>query len=249
VRTFRFVVGYDGTDCHGWQSQPGLRTVQGILEASLRALLADERLKLHGAGRTDAGVHARGQVCSFESTTRLPARAIQAGLARSLPGEIAVKALEEAPAGFHARHSALARRYAYRLLDADDPLLARFAWRPARGIDPVALEVATRPVEGEHDFASFQAAGSTPTHPVCRIHRARWARWEGGLRLDIVADRFLYRMVRNLVGTALALARTRDPEGAMRAVLAARDRRRAGATAPPQGLCLEEVFYPREGRA
>ncbi len=247
MRTFRLVIGYDGTSFHGWQAQPGQRTVQGVLVETLRMLLAGEAIDVHGAGRTDAGVHARGQVASFQSATRLPPRAIEAGLARRLPPDVRVRSIGEADAGFHARHSACGRRYAYRLLRADDPLFSRFAWHPRHAPDPDALERATRALEGEHDFSAFQAAGSTRVPPECRVARARWGRWEGGVRLDIVADRFLYHMVRNVVGTALSAAASPDPAEAMRKVLAGRDRRCAGVTAPAHGLCFEEVFYREAG--
>lgn len=247
MRTFKLVIGYDGTSFHGWQAQPGQRTVQGMLVETLRMMLAGEAVEVHGAGRTDAGVHARGQVASFQSATRLPPRAIEAGLARRLPRDVQVRSVAEADAAFHARHSACGRRYAYRLLRAGDPLFSRFAWRPRRTPDPDALERATRALEGEHDFSSFQATGRTKVPPVCRVVRARWGWWEGGVRLDIVADRFLYRMVRNVVGTALSAAASRDPAEAMREVLAGRERRHAGVTAPAHGLCFEEVFYPEAG--
>jgi tRNA pseudouridine38-40 synthase len=211
-------------------------------------VLGGEAIELAGAGRTDAGVHARGQTASFRSDTRLPPRALRAELARWMPREVLVRALEEAAEGFHARHSARARRYSYRLMWNDDPLHARFAWKPKRMPDPGALDGATRPLEGDHDCSSLQATGSSPANPVCRVARARWRSWEAGLALDVVADHFLYHMVRNLVGTALAAAREADPAAAMRRVLAARDRRAAGVTAPPQGLCLEEVFYATEAR-
>ncbi len=222
--------------------------MQGTLADALRTTLSAEPVGLSGAGRTDAGVHARGQVASFESATPLPTRAIAARLARQLPRDLGLRALEEAPPGFHARGSAIGRRYAYRLLREEDPLLSRFAWHPRHAPAPVALERATRALEGEHDCSSLQSAGS-PARPVCRIARARWRRWEGGEQLDIVADHFLYRMVRTVVGTALAAAGARDPAAAMRDVLAARDRRRAGRTAPAHGLCLEEVFYAPEATA
>jgi len=246
VRTFKLVVAYDGTDFHGWQIQPEQRTVQGLLEEALSKVLAGEAIEVQGAGRTDAGVHARGQTASFRADTRLPPRALLAGLARLMPRDVQVRSVEEAPEGFHARHSARARRYSYRLLWSDDPLHGRFAWKPKRMPDPAALECATRPLEGEHDCSSFQATGSSPANPVCRVSRARWRTWEAGLALDVVSNHFLYHMVRNLVGTALAAARDADPAGAMRRVLAARERKAAGVTAPPQGLCLEEVFYDGE---
>ena len=246
--TFKLVLAYDGTDFHGWQMQPGQRTVQGLLEETLSKVLGGESVDVHGAGRTDAGVHARGQVASVRSATRLPSRAVRAELARRLPPDIVVRSVDAVEEEFHARHSAVGRRYAYRLLREVDPVLGRFAWRPRHAPAPEPLDRATRPIEGEHDCASFQGAGSSPANPVCRIARARWRSWEWGLVLDMVADHFLYHMVRNVVGTALAAAREADPAAAMERVLAARDRGRAGVTAPAHGLCLEEVFYAPGGR-
>jgi tRNA pseudouridine38-40 synthase len=249
VRTFKLVVAYDGTDFHGWQVQPGQRTVQGLLKEALNKVLAGEAIDVQGAGRTDAGVHARGQTASFCAETTLPARALEAGLARLMPRDVLVRSFDEVAGGFHARHSARARRYSYRLMWSDDPMHGRYAWKPKRIPDPGALDRATRPLEGEHDCSSLRAQGSSPSNPVCRVARARWRTWEAGLALDVVADHFLYHMVRNIVGTALAAAREPDPASAMRHVLAAGDRKAAGITAPPQGLCLEEVFYDAEVRA
>jgi tRNA pseudouridine38-40 synthase len=246
VPTFRLVVSYDGTEFHGWQVQPGQRTVQGVLEEAMMGVLGVDGIRIHGAGRTDAGVHARGQVASFSADTRIPAIGLRHSLNRMLPDDVRVTAADEAPVAFHARHSARARRYAYRLLAADDVLLRRIAWRPPRSFDAQALAAAVAPLEGEHDFVSFRATGGTESRTVCVLSRARWTAWEGGVRFDVVADHFLYHMVRNLVGTALAAASASDPAAAMRAVMAARDRRRAGITAPPQGLCLEQVDYAED---
>ena len=245
---FKLVMGYDGTAFHGWQVQPGARTVQGVLEEALRTVLGTE-VRVNGAGRTDAGVHARGQVASFAADTPLPARALPPLLARALPADVRVRSAAAVGAGFHARHSAVARRYSFHLLEADDVLWSRFAWRPPRPAPGAALEHAARALEGQHDCSSFRATGSSPGSPVCTVFRAGWTRWEGGLRLDIIADHFLYHMVRTVVGTALAVAREHDPNEAMRRILEARDRGRAGVTAPPQGLCLEQIFYPRESAA
>jgi len=236
-------VAYDGAAFDGWQRQPGRRTVQGVLETHLSEILS-EPVVLTGAGRTDAGCHARGQVATFTTAAALPVRALRPTLTRRLPADLAVRDAAEAPRGFDARHSAVARRYAYRLLYQDDVLLKRFAWRPRHPMDPEGLVKAVAPLLGEQDFASFQAAGGTPRGSRCRIVRASWRPWEGGLLLDVIADHFLYHMVRNLVGTALAFQDRPDPAEAMRACLAARDRSRAGPTAPAHALCLEEVFYP-----
>ena len=243
------MLAYDGTEFDGWQIQPGRRTVQGVVEDALREALEEDDVKLAGAGRTDAGVHARGQVASFRSGTRLPARALAPRLSRRLPGDVRVRAAEEVDPGFHARHSARARRYAYRVLAHDDVLAGRFAWWPRRPLDRDALARAVRPLEGEHDCSAFRATGSSPGSPRCRIFRASWSREEHGLRLDIVADHFLYHMVRNVVGTAFQAARAADPGAALREVLRSGDRGRAGVTVPAHGLCLEEVFYAGEARA
>ena len=242
------MLAYDGTEFHGWQRQPGQRTVQGVLEEALSHVLS-ERVEVAGAGRTDAGVHARGQSASFATSSRLPARAFAPVLDRELPEDVRVIRAEDREEGFHARHDATGRRYAYRLLDREDVLWSRFAWQPGVPVDAPALDRATRTLEGRHDCRSFESSGSPSRNPECRVDRARWTRWEGGLRLDVVADHFLYHMVRTLVGTALAASTTSDPAGEMRAVLEARDRARAGVTAPPQGLCLEEVFYGSRGAA
>ncbi len=246
MQVFRLHVAYDGTAFHGWQEQPGVRTVQGELKTALETVVGAPCPTLHAAGRTDAGVHARGQVVSFESSTRLPLRAFVPVLNRALPSDVRVIEARTAAAGFHARHSARARRYAYRLAHNDDVLTGRHAWYPRQRVDLSALERATRALEGTHDCSSLRSAGSGPANPVCCIMRASWSAWEDGVRLDIIADHFLYHMVRNVIGTALAAARESDPAGAMRAVLAARDRSAAGRTVPPQGLVLEQVFYDEE---
>ncbi len=245
-RVFRLTVAYDGTDFHGWQRQPGLRTVQGELERAAAEALGTEEIVLHGAGRTDAGVHARGQVASLVADTPLPARAVGALVRRALPPDIALVDAAEAGPRIHARHSARSRRYAYRLLDADDVLWGRFAWAVPHPVDGDGLARSAEPLLGEHDCSAFEAAGSTPANPVCRVALARWSRWEGGWRFDVAADHFLYHMVRNLVGTALRAQREADPAAHVASVLASRDRARAGATAPARGLCLESVGYDEQ---
>jgi tRNA pseudouridine38-40 synthase len=245
VRTLKLVVAYDGTAFHGWQAQPGQRTVQGVLEEALSRVL-DAQVAVTSAGRTDAGTHARGQVASVRVDASLPTRAFAPSLQRHLPEDVRVVQATDVAAEFDARRSATARRYAYRLLDRDDVLWQRFAWHPRMRLDADALERAVAPLAGEHDCAAFQSTGSTPTRTGCRVYRAGWRRWEAGLVLDVISDHFLYHMVRTIVGTALAAARTADPGRAMRAVLDSRRRARAGATAPACGLCLEQVFYPPE---
>jgi tRNA pseudouridine38-40 synthase len=236
-------VGYDGTGFHGWQRQPGLRTVQGELEIALAKVLGGD-VRLTAAGRTDAGVHARGQVVSFRAATHLPASALVPLLRRVLPPDIRPQRAETCDPAFDARRSARARRYIYRLLDRADLLWERFAWHPRRPADLGALTQAASAVAGEHDFCAFRSSGHAPGTPVCRVVRAAWERWECGLAFEVTADHFLYHMVRNLVGTMLDMGTDGDPAAGMRAVLASRTRAAAGTTAPAHGLCLEEVEYP-----
>jgi len=244
MESYRLRVAYDGTEFHGWQRQPECRTVQGVLEVALAALLEVEEVTVHGAGRTDAGVHARGQVASFRAETPIPGVALKHALGPRLPRDVRVLASAVAAADFDARRSALARRYSYRLLRAEDPLEERFALRPRRWPQAAALEAATRVLEDRRDFSSFRSTGSSESNPVCDITRARWVTWDGGLRFEIVADHFLYHMVRSIVGTALEVCTAADPAGRMLAVIEAQDRSVAGPTAPAHGLCLEEVTYP-----
>ncbi len=244
MESYRLLVAYDGTGFSGWQRQPGCRTVQGVLEGALAGLLGVEGVTLQGAGRTDAGVHARGQVASFRAQTPIPGAALKHALAPRLPRDVRVLASAAVEEGFDARRSALARRYSYRLLRAEDPLEERFALRPRRWPELAALEAAARVLEGRQDFSSFRSTGSSETNPVCDLTRARWVTWEGGLRFEVVADHFLYHMVRSIVGTALEVSTAADPAGRMLAVIEARERSVAGPTAPAHGLCLEEVMYP-----
>jgi tRNA pseudouridine38-40 synthase len=248
--TYRLLVEYDGTDFHGWQFQPGLRTAQGELEGAL-AVLAGEAVRVAGAGRTDAGCHARGQVASFSTRRRLEPRRLLGSLAGLLPADLAVRAAAPAPDGFHARRGVLERAYTYRLLTRPSPLWRRTAWYPGFAPEGEALEAVTRPLVGTHDLRGF--AGADPARQgadgMCRVARATWRPWEGGWVFEIVANRFLYHMVRNIVGTAVKVARGHlRPERARRA-LAEADRRLAGPTAPPQGVCLESVVYASEATA
>ncbi len=245
ARTFRLTVAYDGTAFHGWQKQPEVRTVQGELEAALSRVLGGE-IKTAGAGRTDTGVHARGQVSSFVHDTTLPAQALPHVVNPLLSPDMRIMDAVDAPAGFHARHKAIARRYEYRVLTRPDLLRDRTAWTPLSAPPLEVLQAAVQPLHGTHDYSAFQSTGSESADPVFALHVADWREAEGGFAFDVVAHHFLYHMVRNLVGTAFAAAKHDDPAAHMRAVLESRDRRRAGQTVPPKGLSLEQVYYEGE---
>jgi tRNA pseudouridine38-40 synthase len=245
---FALLVAYDGTEFHGWQRQPGVRTVQGVIETAIREATGETPSDVAAAGRTDAGVHARGQVMSLAIAAALPARAVPHVVNRRLPADVRIRAAREVHAEFHARRSARARRYSYRLLRRPDLLGERFAWHPGRPLAAERLAAATGALEGEADFSAFRAAGGSPGPPVCRIFRTGWRTSGNVVRFDILASRFLYRMVRNIVGTAVEVSGGQDPAAAMRAILESRSRGRAAATAPPHGLCLERVYYSAGGK-
>jgi len=245
VRNLRFLVEYDGSEFSGWQVQPGLRTVQGTLEGALGVVLG-EPVRVRGAGRTDAGCHARGQVANTRTGSAVATDRLLRSLASLLPQDVAVHEVSEAPLAFDARRDARERRYEYRLLGRPAPLWRRFAWYPGFHPDRRVLEESLPLVIGDHDFKGF--AGADPARrggtSHCRVTHAAWEEWEGGLVFRITANRFLYHMVRNLVGTMVKIARGGLERDRVARALASGDRRDAGPTAPPQGVCLAGVGYP-----
>ena len=253
MRRVRLVLEYDGTDFAGWQRQPGERTVQQVIEDAVGRLLGVEaRVPVIAAGRTDAGVHARGQVALVEAPRALPLSAWGPGLTGRLPPDVAVVRATVAEAGFDPRRSATGKRYVYRVWNGRrrSPLRARFSWWVRGPLDTAAMGVAAAHLVGEHDFKSFQAAGCAAKTTVRRLDRVDVEGAAGGaLCFTVEGTAFLRFMVRNLVGTLVEVGHGRLDPGALPAILAARDRDAAGPTAPPQGLTLDEVYYgPRDGR-
>jgi len=244
--TFRLGVEYDGSGFRGWQVQPRVRTVQGELEAALRRVTG-RAVRVAGAGRTDTGCHAAGQVASVTVATRLDAGRLRAALNAHLPPDVRIVEAAEAEPGFHARFSASRRAYRYLLVPRPTALRRCLAWaRPIRA-SVAALNEAGRPLLGRHDFTTFSKQGGEADEPFCTVSRARWTRGAGATRFDIEADRFLYSMVRRIVPTVLRAAEDGGGSRAVRAALEARDRRAAAAPAPAQGLYLMRVRYPRLG--
>ncbi|MBM3286081.1 MAG: tRNA pseudouridine synthase A [Candidatus Eisenbacteria bacterium] len=240
---YRLLLEYDGASYFGWQAQPSLPTVQGALDRAL-SILTREAIRTTGAGRTDRGVHARGQVASFHSTARLDCRRIAAGIRGICGPMIQVRVMEEADPAFHARHDARWRAYSYRLLERPSPLWRHHAHCPPALPGLAELRATSEPLLGRHDFTSFANVSADSADPSCEVLHAAWESWDHGLLFRVRADHFLYKMVRTVVGTLL---REALPGGggseAMRRIIGARDRRLASAPLPPMGLCLEAVGY------
>ena len=244
-RNIRLLLEYDGTGYHGWQRQLDGATIQGVLEDAV-ARLTQERVAVIGSGRTDAGVHARGQVANFRTGSAIPLKAFHQGLNSMLPKDIAVLEAREAAPSFHARKSARAKTYEYRILNRStrSPLHRNHAWWLAPRLDLGAMAEAAAALPGEHDFTAFRASGSDNLNPVRRVLAAEWREEPGGwLSFTITATGFLRGMVRSLVGTMVEVGRGKVPPIRLAELLENGARHLAGPTAPPQGLYLVEVFY------
>ncbi len=246
---FRLTLEYDGAGFAGWQVQPGgTRTVQGALEAAL-ARIAGHACHAVGASRTDAGVHAEGQVASVDLETRLGAEALGRALNGVLPPDLAVVEAAEASASFHARRSARAKLYRYRIWNGPGPSPLRAAWthRASTPLDLAAMRQAASLLLGSHDFRSFQAARSAPGPTARRLARVD-VRGEtrAEVQIWVEGDAFLRHMVRILAGTLVEVGIGRRDADSIPAVLAARERSRAGRTASARGLCLVRVEYGPE---
>jgi tRNA pseudouridine38-40 synthase len=249
VKTFRGTVSYDGTDFSGWQVQTGRRTVQGVLQDALAKVLGAP-VPVLAAGRTDAGVHAEGQAISFRAATGIPPEGIAAACNGTLPPDVAVLSLEEAPRSFHATFDATGKVYRYEILNGRTPrpLLRRTTWRVPGRLDAARMRAAARLLVGRRDFRSFRSnpgleedRGST----VRRLRRIEVRRRGDRIVLEFEGDGFLYNMVRAMVGTLVQVGRGTWPPDRAGEALRALDRRAAGPTAPPQGLTLVSVSYPR----
>ena len=243
-RTLRLVVAYDGTAYSGWQIQPSRPTVQGLLVAAARPLLGDD-LRLVGASRTDAGVHALRQTVSIRTPRAVPGDVVVRALNAALPRDVRVLACEATDAAFDARRAATGKRYGYLLQDGAVPMpfLLRYAWHVPVPLDVATMRRSLAPLRGRHDFSAFRAAAGREHPPTCVIRALHVFRRRDRIALFVSADRFLHHMVRNLVGSAVEVGRGARPAAWLGDVLASRDRRRAGPTAPAHGLTLIRVTY------
>ncbi|MFN0247256.1 MAG: tRNA pseudouridine(38-40) synthase TruA [Kofleriaceae bacterium] len=245
MRKIRLVVEYDGTTLSGWQRQTNAPTVQQHLEEALAQLLQHE-VTIAGASRTDAGVHARGQVAAFETERSIPLHGIRRGLNSLLPDTIAVRSADEVPLEFHPRFGATGKHYRYTIYRAADrsPLLRERAWHHPESLDVARMRDAARALVGEHDFAAFRASGCTAKTTVRRVDVVELFEAPSDiLTIDVKGNAFLRNMVRIVVGTLADVGRSALEAGQVAEILASRDRTKAGKTAPAHGLELVEVRY------
>ena len=268
MQNWKLTLTYDGGAYHGWQVQPGLSTIQGELQAAIRRVLGSKWGQAplpQGSGRTDAGVHALGQVASVALPAPIPADNLLRALNRTLPPAIRVLEARPVPEAFHARHSACAKTYEYRIFRGTlcSPFLAPYIHPCRWKLDLAAMEEAAAAVVGEHDFTSLAASdpdlgcrseedaetepNSPAKSPIRTIFSSDWTESaEEILVYRVRGNGFLHHMVRNLVGTMLEIGRGQFPAGSMTAILEARSRSAAGPTAPAKGLFLHSVEYPPE---
>lgn len=245
-RNIRMTLAYDGTDFHGWQTQPGCRTVQGAVNDAVRRICGHP-LTVHGAGRTDAGVHAAGQVASFETGCAIPLRNLYLAIGHRLPPDVSLIDLREATPDFHASRSARSKLYRYRIHNHAARPVESFTQRYAahiwHALDVDRMRAAAADWIGRHDFAGLASAGHPRPCTVRTIHTVEIRRSFREVVIDVQGDGFLYNQVRNMVGTLIEIGRGHWPVERAREIIAARDRRLAGPTAPALGLSLCWVAY------
>ena len=240
----KLTVEYDGGGFVGWQVQPNGRSVQAVLEGAIERLCG-EPVHVTGAGRTDSGVHARGQVASLAAVRALPMRAWTVGLNALLPADLACVSACAAPAGFDARRWARGKRYIYSILQTTvrSPLRRGRVWEIRRPLDVAAMRAAAPALLGSHDFSALRAGDCRAQTTVREIRSLQIVQNDARVDITVEATAFLKHMVRNLVGTLVEIGHGRRPADSLPALLLGRDRQRAGPTAPPHGLVLDEVFY------
>lgn len=244
LRNIKMVVAYEGTNYAGFQRQLNGPTIQGIIEDKLGMIL-DSEITLNGAGRTDSGVHANGQIVNFKTVNQLQTIKIQKALNSLLPEDILIRSVEEKPLDFHARYSAKNKTYSYTIYnDQLRPLFNRnFVYHYRHQLDPERMKQAADLLLGRHDFKSFQATGSTVVNTIRTIRFIQLNQHGPLIKIIINADGFLYHMVRNIVGSLILVGNGKLSVEGFRNLIEKKDRSLAGPTAPAKGLCLEEVFY------
>lgn len=245
MTNFKLTIEYDGTAYHGWQRQAGDRTIQETIETALTTM-TEETIRLHGSGRTDAGVHALGQTAHFHTSAAIPAEGFSGGLNSLTPDDIIIRSCEMVPEDFHARFSAKKKTYHYIIQNTHlPPAIGRqYVWWVQHPIEIEYMKKNLDHIIGTHDFKSFEGTGSPKRHTIRTVFEANIQTEENGrIFFSITADGFLRYMVRNIVGTLVDVGKGVLLLSDFKSILLAKDRNRAGATAPPQGLFLVSVHY------
>ncbi len=244
-KNFKITIEYDGTDFHGWQRQKEDRSIQGKIEKVLE-IITTKKISLTGSGRTDAGVHALGQSANFKCDTELTPETFMKGLNRLLPHDIVILSCERVKDDFHARFNTKSKVYNYRILNQPLPsaILRKYVWHISKELHVGAMRTAIEHIKGKHDFSAFEGSGSPRSHSIRNMIKAQIAdNKEGLLVVELEADGFLRFMVRNIVSTLVNVGLGKISPDDFNKILLSKDRKHAGATAPPQGLFLIKVIY------
>jgi len=245
MRNIKLLIEYDGTNYQGWQVQPKGSTIQGMLEEKL-GLLTGESIQLFGSGRTDSGVHALAQVAHFKTQSQMDIHTMQRALNSLLPPDIVIQKIEEVEESFHARRYSKSKVYEYRILNRNlrSAFHRGYVWHIPQKLNLTEMKKASKHLIGEHDFSSFRSVGTPTRTAVRRVIRAEWKRGrEGFIRFEIEANGFLKQMVRAIIGTLVEVGKGRINAVEFQKILNSKDRKKAGPTAPAQGLFLKEVKY------
>lgn len=248
MRNIKVTIAYDGTNYHGFQEQRGtkLKTIQGVLEERL-SVLAKRPVRVIGAGRTDAGVHAGGQVINFPADDwPVPVDRVPSALNRILPRDIVTLSAKEVPAAFHARYSALAKTYRYTIYNGKwhSPFMRLYSYHIPRPLDFGAMQEAAGNLIGKHDFSAFRALGTPVKTTVRELYQVRLTKSDVLIFIDLHGEGFLYHMARMISGTLIRVGLGKIPPEEVAGILASRDSHRGGPAAPARGLRLEKVYYP-----
>jgi tRNA pseudouridine38-40 synthase len=245
MRNIRLTISYDGTDFNGWQTQPGYRTVQETLEKAIAELTGEPRIRLNASGRTDAGVHAVGQVANFSTTTSHSADVILRAVNARLPADVSIREAIEVPLAFDANRDAVRKLYRYVIHDGPVPdiFLRRYSCHSQHPLDAAAMRRAAECLKGRHEFRCFETEWPNRTSSVRTITHLGLSRMGEWLWLDLEADGFLYNMVRAIAGTLMNVGRGYWPESQVAVILGSGERKLAGPTAPASGLFLMRVSY------
>ncbi|MCH8019063.1 tRNA pseudouridine(38-40) synthase TruA [candidate division KSB1 bacterium] len=242
MRNIKLVLEYDGTDFCGWQLQPKDRTVQGVLQSSLKQLLR-ESPTIYASGRTDAGVHALGQVANFKTENELTLDSIQNGVNSYLPADVRVLSVEEAGEEFHSRYDAVKRTYRYVIAKKMLAVGRQYSWFCKYKLDLSKIRSASEFLIGKHSFEAFAKLNEEEKHYLCNVESVRWQESEEDFSFTISANRFLHHMIRIIVGTMIDVGRGKLLPGDIKDILASGDRKRAGSVVPAHGLFLVRVDY------